>query len=95
MPRIHYASEIVYFCNNIDVTKRDISHFDARSNRRMAVAVFVYAFFLADGNGRFAPVESCGNNALPCYTRVTQYSFYIVSGFADLDEIVYRHTAPH
>ena len=44
IPRIHYAIGIVSSCNNMDVTKRDISHFEVCSNRRIAVAVFVYAF---------------------------------------------------
>lgn len=44
IPRIHHAIGIVSSCINMDVTKRDISHFQARSNRRIAVTVFVYAF---------------------------------------------------
>jgi hypothetical protein len=69
----------------MDVTKRDISHFEVCSNRRIAVAVFSVCIFIANGNVRFAPAESCRKNALSCYTRFTQYWIYTGSGFAFLD----------
>jgi hypothetical protein len=88
MYRIQYATGIVSSCINIDVTKRDISHFEVWSNKQIAVAVFVHAFLWPTAT--FVSLQSKVAEGMLCLATHGLHRLWLCR----LSQFVCRNTVP-